>query len=138
MLLNKSDLCPTASANAVDLMKTVVCQSLGDCAGHAYIQTISAKTGNGMEQLQATLAEIQRSMNAGCNAVLVTNMRHYEALKHAAESLNAVRKGLDEDIPTDLVAQDLREALYYLGSITGEITTEEVLGSVFSRFCVGK
>ena len=68
----------------------------------------------------------------------MTNLRHYEALKHALESLKAVYQGLDDDIPTDLVAQDLREALYYLGSITGEITTEEVLGSIFGRFCIGK
>ena len=77
-------------------------------------------------------------MKLGADTVLVSNVRHYEALKHASESLAAVSKGLVEGIPTDLVAQDLRESLYYLGSITGEITTEEVLGSVFSRFCIGK
>ena len=80
----------------------------------------------------------QQAMNANHDAVLVTNLRHYEALKHASESLHAVSKGLEDGIPTDLVAQDLREALYYLGSITGEITTEEVLGSIFGRFCIGK
>ena len=77
-------------------------------------------------------------MKIGQDAVLVTNLRHYEALQHANESLAAVRRGLDEGIPTDLVAQDLREALYYLGSITGEITTDEVLGNIFGRFCIGK
>ena len=100
--------------------------------------SISAKTGKGLDQLHAMLVEIGRKLMDTQNAVLVTNMRHYEALKHAHDSLVAVQKGLDEGIPTDLVAQDLREALYYLGSITGEITTDEVLGSIFSRFCVGK
>ena len=105
---------------------------------HTYIQTLSAKTGNGLDQLHQTLLSIQQSMNISQDTVLVTNVRHYEALKHASESLNAVSRGLDEGIPTDLVAQDLREAIYYLGSITGEITTDEVLGSIFSRFCIGK
>ena len=138
LLLNKSDLCPTASAECVDLLKSTACEVLGQNEGHVYIQTLSAKTGNGLDQLQKTLSEIQQAMSANHDAVLVTNLRHYEALKHASESLHAVSKGLEDGIPTDLVAQDLREALYYLGSITGEITTEEVLGSIFGRFCIGK
>ena len=99
---------------------------------------ISAKTGEGLDQLRQRLVSIGRSLMDTQNAVLVANVRHYEALKHASESLTAVQKGLDDGIPTDLVAQDLREAIYYLGSITGEITTDEVLGSIFSRFCIGK
>jgi len=102
------------------------------------VLAISAKTGEGLELLRHKLVEIGKGMTSTQNAVLVTNVRHFEALKHASESLSAVSKGLDEGIPTDLVAQDLREALYYLGSITGEITTDEVLGSIFSRFCIGK
>ena len=99
---------------------------------------ISAKTGEGLDLLRSKLVEAAQSLMDSQNTVLVTNVRHYEALKHVQESLNAVQRGLDEGIPTDLVAQDLREALYYLGSITGEITTDEVLGSIFSRFCIGK
>ena len=137
-LLNKSDLCASLGAECVDLMKNTVCEVLGEQAGHVYIQTISAKIGQGLDQLRQTLCGIEQVMNANHDAVLVTNVRHFEALQHASESLDAVRKGLDEGIPTDLVAQDLREALYYLGSITGEITTEEVLGSIFGRFCIGK
>ena len=75
---------------------------------------------------------------ASPDATLVTNVRHYEALTHASEALAHVKEGLEMNVPTDLVSQDLREALYYLGSITGEITTDEVLGSIFSRFCIGK
>ena len=137
-LLNKSDLCSALGAEYVDPMKNTVCEALGEQAGHVYIQTISAKTGQGLDQLRQTLSGIEQVMNAHHDAVLVTNVRHFEALKHAFTSLEAVHKGLDEGIPTDLVAQDLREALYYLGSITGEITTEEVLGSIFGRFCIGK
>lgn len=137
-LLNKSDLATEGSAEYLDRLKNTVCETIGDSTSHVYLQTLSAKTGNGLDQLRHTLLEIQQSMLSGNETVLVTNMRHYEALRHASASLTAVQRGLSENLPTDLVAQDLREALYYLGSITGEITTEEVLGSIFNRFCIGK
>ena len=97
---------------------------------------LSAKHGFGLNDLYNTL-KIGQSQ-ASPDATLVTNVRHYEALMHASESLRSVQQGLEINIPTDLVSQDLREALYHLGSITGEITTEEVLGTIFSRFCIGK
>ena len=117
LLLNKTDLRQVASMDALP---------------------ISAKTGEGLDLLRDQLVEAGRKMMGVQDTVMVTNVRHYEALKHASESLSAVRQGLDGNVPTDLVAQDLREALYYLGSITGEITTEEVLGNIFGRFCIGK
>ena len=110
-LLNKSDLVSKESADYIDQLKNIVCEATGPSTHHIYLQTLSAKTGNGLEQLRQTLMEIQQSMRLGADTVLVSNVRHYEALKHALESLTAVRKGLDEGIPTDLVAQDLREAL---------------------------
>ena len=97
---------------------------------------LSAKHGFGFGDLYTTLKLSQPL--ASPDATLVTNVRHYEALLHASESLKSVQQGLEMNIPTDLVSQDLRQALYYLGSITGEITTDEVLGNIFSRFCIGK
>ena len=97
---------------------------------------LSAKHGFGLGDLYNTLKLSQPL--ASPDATLVTNIRHYEALLHASDSLNSVKAGLDNNIPTDLISQDLRQALYYLGSITGEITTDEVLGNIFSRFCIGK
>jgi tRNA modification GTPase len=97
---------------------------------------LSAKHGFGLNDLYNTLKHSQPL--ASPDATLVTNVRHYEALTHASEALFQVKEGLQMNIPTDLVSQDLREALYYLGSITGEITTDEVLGTIFSRFCIGK
>jgi len=97
---------------------------------------ISAKHKYGLNDLYNTLKHSQPLAHP--DTTLVTNVRHYEALLHASESLNQVQQGLEMNIPTDLVSQDLRQALYYLGSITGEITTDEVLGSIFSRFCIGK
>lgn len=97
---------------------------------------ISAKQKFGLNDLYNTLKHSQTLTSP--DATLVTNVRHYEALVHANESLNRVQQGLEMNIPTDLVSQDLRQSLYYLGSITGEITTDEILGTIFSRFCVGK
>ena len=97
---------------------------------------LSAKHGFGLNDLYNALKYSQPL--ASPDATMVTNVRHYEALHHASESLDQVQQGLEMDIPTDLVSQDLRQALYYLGSITGEITTDEVLGSIFTRFCIGK
>lgn len=108
-----------------------------ECASNDLI-AISAKTGEGLDRLRSALVEIGKKLMGTQDTVMVTNVRHFEALKHAGDSLRAVQNGLDDGIPTDLVAQDLREALYYLGSITGEITTDEVLGSIFGRFCIGK
>ncbi len=97
---------------------------------------LSAKQKFGLNDLYNILKNSQPV--AAQDATLVTNMRHYEALLHTSESLNAVKQGLETNIPTDLISQDLREAIYYLGSITGEITTDEILGTIFSRFCIGK
>ena len=97
---------------------------------------LSAKHGFGLGDLYNTLKLSQPL--ASPDATLVTNIRHYEALLHASESLKSVQQGLEMNIPTDLISQDLRQALHYLGSITGEITTDEVLGNIFSRFCIGK
>ena len=124
--------------NKTDLRSRHYLPSVGEPSGCERSLSISAKTGEGLDLLRSKLVEIGQSLMGTQNTVLVTNVRHYEALKHASESLSSVAKGLDEGIPTDLVAQDLREALYYLGSITGEITTDEVLGSIFDRFCIGK
>ena len=97
---------------------------------------LSAKHGFGLGDLYNTLKLSQPL--ASPDATLVTNIRQYDALLHASESLKSVQQGLEMNTPTDLVSQDLREALHYLGSITGEITTDEVLGNIFSRFCIGK
>jgi len=97
---------------------------------------LSAKSRFGLSDLYNTLKHYQPLSYP--DATLVTNVRHYEALLHASESLKQVQQGLEMNIHTDLISQDLRQALHYLGSITGEITTDEVLGSIFSRFCIGK
>lgn len=100
---------------------------------------ISAKTGSGLPELTESLAEIGRRITGDTDETLVTNIRHYEALSRAATALGRVRDGLKvATLPPDLIAQDLREALYHLGEIVGEISTDEVLGNIFRKFCIGK
>ena len=100
---------------------------------------ISAKTGFGLPELTEALAEIGRRITGDADETLVTNIRHYEALSRAATALGRVRDGLKvATLPPDLIAQDLREALYHLGEIVGEISTDEVLGNIFRKFCIGK
>lgn len=100
---------------------------------------ISAKTGKGLSTLTKTLGKIGSEITGSTDETLVTNVRHYEALVRAASALERVRAGLHiATLPPDLIAQDLREALYHLGEIVGEISTDETLGNIFRNFCIGK
>ena len=99
---------------------------------------ISAKTGHGLNELRSLLASFQRDLLGDSDTTLVTNQRHVQALTDARTSLLRVRDGLAYGLPTDLASQDIREAIYHLGSIVGEISTDEVLGNIFANFCIGK
>ena len=99
---------------------------------------ISAKTGSGITALRELLASTQRDLLGDSDTTLVTNQRHVQALADARTSLLRVRDGLASGLPTDLAAQDIREAIYHIGSIVGEISTDEVLGNIFRNFCIGK
>jgi tRNA modification GTPase len=72
------------------------------------------------------------------DSAIISNLRHYDALQKAQESLAAVIRGLENVVTTDFIAMDIRHALAYLGEITGEISTEDLLDNIFSRFCIGK
>ena len=99
---------------------------------------ISTKTGYGLDALKQKIIDTFRSRMGKENDIMLTNARHYEALGRVKQALDAVAQGLDGGIPADLVAVDLRDALYHLGTITGEVTAEEMLGNIFGRFCIGK
>ena len=113
-------------------------RNLHDLRSLMKLEYITAKNPEDVEHLKHEIASYDGFNQVSTDAVLVTNVRHYEALLHASESLLSVQQGLETNVPIDLVSQDLREALHYLGTITGEITTDEVLGTIFSRFCIGK
>jgi tRNA modification GTPase len=98
---------------------------------------VSAKRKENIHYLAETLVEKVKEKHIS-NDIIVTNSRHYESLKAALDSIIQVERGLQESIPTDLVAIDLRQALHHLGSVTGEITTNDILGTIFEKFCIGK
>ncbi len=99
---------------------------------------ISAKKGLGLDTLTEALDKAARTDLAHAPDVMLTNVRHYEALGQVDQALLHVAKGLTTGLPADLVVIDLRDALHHLGTITGQVTTDEVLGTIFSRFCIGK
>ena len=99
---------------------------------------ISAKNKTGIQDFVNHVSETFQTLNASSETTLVSNVRHLEALKSANTALYRVRESLDSSTPTDLISQDIREALYHLGSIVGEISTDEILGNIFSHFCIGK
>ena len=99
---------------------------------------ISAKNGNNLPALESKLLDYTHSDKFTESDVIVTNLRHAEALDHALSSLRRAKESLLSDVPTDLVAEDLRLCINSLGEIVGEVTNDEVLGNIFSHFCVGK
>ena len=99
---------------------------------------ISAKERLHTDELQELLYNAAKLPELSDQDIMVTNMRHYEALQHAHTAIVRVQDGLNERISGDFLSQDIRECLHYLGEITGQITTDEVLGNIFSKFCIGK
>ncbi len=99
---------------------------------------ISAKKKSGLDDLRKNLSEVIVKEKLNSESVIITNIRHYEALQNVSESLARVMTGLKDQIPEDLIAIDIRQAIHYLGEITGEITTDEILGNIFRNFCIGK
>ena len=99
---------------------------------------ISAKYHQGTENLQEILVSAANIPEFGEQDVVVTNMRHYEALKNALSAITRVSEGMESGLSSDFLAQDIRDCMHYLGEITGQISTDEILGNIFSKFCIGK
>ena len=132
---NKSDI-KGVNKNVITLNKFV--SSLENKGIILRFLPLSAKTGEGLDSLKALLQVLQSGRLSAQSGTLVIDARHAEALAATADALASVRFGLRSATPTDLVAQDLRAALHHLGTITGAVTTDEVLSQIFSRFCIGK
>ncbi len=99
---------------------------------------ISAAEGVGIDELRQRLLDVSQSLTTSGSDVVVSNLRHYEALSKAREALNAVLVGIENHITGDFLAMDIRRALFHLGEITGQITTDDLLDNIFSKFCIGK
>ena len=129
-LINKSDL---LSNDQISYLKSHPDNYLG-----SNLLLISAKNKAGIAQLKNELIELTNIGVLSNNETIVSNSRHFEALNNALHSILEVQKGVDDGISSDLFAIDIRQALYHLGEITGEITTEDLLGNIFANFCIGK
>jgi tRNA modification GTPase len=103
-----------------------------------HIISISAENRENIDGLTDLLLNIVNIGSIKHQDVVISNIRHYNALNLASESLARVSDGLTTSLPSDLLAQDIREVLHYLGEITGEVTTDEILGNIFKNFCIGK
>jgi tRNA modification GTPase len=130
VVLNKSDRLPEGQVEK--LMKTI------DMVKGEHFVSVSAGRQRNMEGLTSLLLDLVQVGSLKHQDVVISNIRHYNALRSASESLSRVSEGLTTALPSDLLAQDIREVLHYLGEITGEVTTDEILGNIFKNFCIGK
>lgn len=99
---------------------------------------ISAKKNIGITELKEELTQLANLGAISNNQTIVSNSRHFEALNNALSAIKEVQKGIDHQISSDLFAIDIREALHHLGLISGEVTTDDLLGNIFANFCIGK
>ena len=133
VVINKSDLCDPET-----LKSKFSKDAFNELSDSDNLIAISAK---GRQNLDLLIAELLKSVDLNAinnNEVIVTNARHHEALSKAFDSLARVKEGLENNISGDFLAQDIREVLHYIGSITGQISSDEILGNIFKNFCIGK
>ena len=133
LALNKTDLLPSLHPSIIDGMK--------DIAGaNITVLTISAKTGQGIPELIQTLDTLAAALTetGDTEGLVITNARHAQALAAATDDLTRVIYAIDTNLPGDLLAQDIRQAIHNLAALTGDITSDTLLRTIFSRFCIGK
>ena len=130
VLINKID---EGDQVAIESLKNKIYLDIDDS-----LLFISAKNLTGLDKLRSKLGKILEKERLSQEDVIISNVRHFEALQNVSESLGRVSAGLSDKLPEDLIAIDLRQAIHYLGEITGEITTDEILGNIFKNFCIGK
>jgi tRNA modification GTPase len=129
LVVNKKDL--LTGSKLVELKNGLTCRD-SRCV------IVSALDGEGIDVLTSYLTQYVSSTQQDGSNLVVTNLRHYDALKNCSDSLARVLEGMDIQMAEDLLAMDLRQAIHYLGEITGEISTDEILGNIFKNFCIGK
>jgi tRNA modification GTPase len=130
ILINKTDI--SSSVNHKAFAQNIVLED------KEVLLFISAKEKTGLDELRAVLSKAAGLEKLNSDEVIITNIRHYESLLHVSESLARVLEGLENDVPEDFIAIDIRQAIHYLGEITGEISSDEILGNIFRNFCIGK
>ncbi len=126
LLINKSDVQIVKKTSYASLVQEDFCIE------------ISAKYGKNLNKVKDKLHAHYLDIQQASSDVIVSNIRHYELLKKAGAATQRIREGLKDGLPADFISQDIREAMHHLGSITGAISTDDILGSIFSNFCIGK
>lgn len=137
VLLNKTDL---VSESTINEAKQYISGQLNNAVPTPMLLTLSAQSGSDLDQLKQLLAASLSTLQAENNSTgtIVSNLRHYEALSAALAATDRVIEGLHQGLSGDFVSQDLRECIYHLSDIVGEVTTDQVLGNIFKHFCIGK
>jgi tRNA modification GTPase len=131
VIINKMDLISQENVSIIDKKLTTNNQQLTTIY-------ISAKENVGVDELKNQLLSFVNTGALRNNETIVTNTRHYDSLLKALDEIQKVNYGLQANISSDLMAIDIREALYHFGMITGEVTNDELLGNIFANFCIGK
>jgi tRNA modification GTPase len=131
VIINKMDLISPENVFIIDKKLTTNNQQLTTIY-------ISAKENIGVDELKNQLLSFVNTGALRNNETIVTNTRHYDSLLKALDEIQKVNYGLQTNISSDLMAIDIREALYHFGMITGEVTNDELLGNIFANFCIGK
>ncbi|MBE9597938.1 tRNA uridine-5-carboxymethylaminomethyl(34) synthesis GTPase MnmE [Pedobacter sp. MC2016-24] len=137
MRLYKPGVAFVAVANKIDLSYSDRLKELKLPAEIQFI-AISAKENHQIEELKQLLYDTAVGDQLSDNHTMVTNIRHVEALQRTRTALASVSNGLDNPVTSDFLAMDIKQALYYLGEITGQVTTDDLLENIFSKFCIGK
>lgn len=138
VIINKRDLLSEETFTAINTRIDNYKTELSTVNRKLFTLFISAKQNIGIEELKNTLLSFVNTGALRNNETIVTNTRHYDSLLKALEEIQKVKWGLDAGISSDLMAIDIRSALYYFGEITGEVTNDELLGNIFANFCIGK
>ncbi|MEC4048676.1 tRNA uridine-5-carboxymethylaminomethyl(34) synthesis GTPase MnmE [Flavobacterium sp. SUN046] len=136
IIINKADQLSTAQSQAIDEHLLIINTKEQESPTH--ILLISAKEKQGIDDLKNQLFSFVNTGALRNNETIITNTRHYDSLIKSLEEIQKVKFGLHSNIPSDLMAIDIRLALYYFGEITGEVTNDELLGNIFANFCIGK
>jgi tRNA modification GTPase len=135
--LHRPGVTMLAIANKIDLSSNDSLKEL-DLPSDIKFMAISAKENQQVEELKQLIYESAVGDKLSDSHTMVTNIRHVEALQRTRMALDSVMNGLDNPVTSDFLAMDIKQALYYLGEITGQVTTDDLLENIFSKFCIGK
>lgn len=132
---NKTDIATEEDSQPTEQMSDIITNGRNE---HCHMIRISAKNNINIDKLKDMMCAAAGIPDISDNEIIITNIRHYEALSSALTSIRRVKEGLEGGIPSDLISQDLRECIFHLSDITGEINTDMTLENIFKNFCIGK